>query len=132
MSHAPIAVVAAVINDPAGRTLLVRKRGTAAWMQAGGKRERGEDDVAAVHREVQEELGCTVDAVAPMGTFSAPAANEAGRELVAAVYRVSVSGTVSPQAEIEELLWVDPASPPPVTIAPLTRDFILPLLAEET
>lgn len=131
MTATPIAVVAAVISDASGRTLLVRKRGTAAWMQAGGKRESGEEDIAAVGREVREELGCMVQAAAHMGTFSAPAANEAGRLVVADVYRVTVSGEIEASAEIEELLWVDPCSPPPVNIAPLTRDYILPLLVQE-
>ncbi len=36
MTPAPtISVVAALIRDPAGRVLLVRKRGTAAFMAAG-------------------------------------------------------------------------------------------------
>ena len=35
----PIRIVAALIRDEAGRVLLVRKRGTAAFMQPGGKRD---------------------------------------------------------------------------------------------
>jgi 8-oxo-dGTP pyrophosphatase MutT (NUDIX family) len=41
-----INIVAALIIDGAGRVLLVRKRGTDAFMQPGGKRDAGEDDVA--------------------------------------------------------------------------------------
>jgi 8-oxo-dGTP pyrophosphatase MutT (NUDIX family) len=40
-----IKVVAALISDDAGRVLLVRKRGTTAFMQPGGKRDAGEDDI---------------------------------------------------------------------------------------
>ena len=58
MNGAPIKVVAALISDDAGRVLLVRKRGTAAFMQPGGKRDPGEDDIAALSREIVEELGC--------------------------------------------------------------------------
>ena len=36
----------------------MRKRGTTAFMQPGGKRDHGEDDVAALAREIDEELGC--------------------------------------------------------------------------
>jgi 8-oxo-dGTP diphosphatase len=53
----PIRIVAALIRDDAGRVLLVRKRGTAAFMQPGGKRDPGEDDVTALAREIDEELG---------------------------------------------------------------------------
>ncbi|MGA7034133.1 MAG: NUDIX domain-containing protein, partial [Pseudolabrys sp.] len=55
-----ISVVAALIRDGDGRVLLVRKRGTVAFMQPGGKRDVGESDVAALAREIGEELGCRI------------------------------------------------------------------------
>jgi ADP-ribose pyrophosphatase YjhB (NUDIX family) len=57
MEDGTIEVVAALIRDQGGRVLLVRKRGTRAFMQPGGKRDPGEDDIAAISREVAEELG---------------------------------------------------------------------------
>ena len=59
METGTIRVVAALIRDDAGRVLLVRKRGTTAFMQPGGKRDLGEDDLAALAREIAEELGCS-------------------------------------------------------------------------
>ena len=53
-----VSIVAALIRDEAGRVLLVRKRGTLAFMQPGGKRDPGEDDTTALARELHEELGC--------------------------------------------------------------------------
>ncbi len=47
-----IRIVAAVIRDDAGRVLLVRKRGTKAFMQPGGKLDAGEDDITALSREI--------------------------------------------------------------------------------
>jgi len=58
METGTIRIVAALIRDEAGRVLLVRKRGTTAFMQPGGKRDPGEDDMAALAREIAEELGC--------------------------------------------------------------------------
>jgi 8-oxo-dGTP pyrophosphatase MutT (NUDIX family) len=58
VSDTIISVVAALIRDPDGRVLLVRKRGTEAFMQPGGKRDVGESDVDALSREIAEELGC--------------------------------------------------------------------------
>ena len=125
----PIRIVAALIRDDAGRVLLVRKRGTAAFMQPGGKRDPGEDDVTALARELGEELGCRVvpGSVAPLGTFECQAANETDRQVNAAVYKLDVEGGVVARAEIEEILWVDPAGPHHVPLAPLTRDHILPI-----
>jgi 8-oxo-dGTP diphosphatase len=124
-----IRVVAALIRDEAGRVLLVRKRGTSAFMQPGGKLDAGEDDVTALSREISEELGCLVvpASVRPLGAFDAAAASEPGFRVQANVYHVDVTGEISPRQEIDEAIWIDPASPPNVHLAPLTRDHVLPL-----
>jgi 8-oxo-dGTP diphosphatase len=100
MSECVISVVAALIRDNGGRVLLVRKRGTTAFMQPGGKRDAGESDVAALSREIVEELGCrvTANSARPLGMFEAPAANEPGFRVQAAVYAVDVEGDIEPKA----------------------------------
>ena len=129
MSERVISVVAALIRDPDGRVLLVRKRGTAAFMQPGGKRDAGEDDVAALSREIVEELGCRVrdNSAQALGVFDCQAANEPGFKVRAAVYAVDVEGVIKPQAEIDQMVWVDPRALPDLHFAPLTRDHVLPL-----
>jgi 8-oxo-dGTP diphosphatase len=131
MSNNVISVVAALIRDEKGRVLLVRKRGTRAFMQPGGKRDTGESDVAALAREVVEELGCCVDqrTARALGVFECPSANEPGFQLRAAVYAVDIEGAIAPQAEIEQAIWVDPRALPDLPLAPLTRDHVLPLAA---
>ena len=81
---ATIRVSAAVVMDAAGRALVVRKRGTASFMQPGGKPEPGESAAAALVRELAEELGVKTDAAAltSLGTFTAAAANEPGHDVV--------------------------------------------------
>jgi len=124
-----IEVVAALIRDDAGHVLLVRKRGTAAFMQPGGKRDVGENDIAALSREVEEELGCGVvtASVRSLGEFDAVAANEPGFRVRASLYAVEVTGDIAPSQEIDEVIWIDPAQPPDISLAPLTRDHVLPL-----
>ena len=124
-----IRVVAAMIRDDAGRMLVVRKRVTQAFMQPGGKRDAGEDDLAALDRELREELGCRMvpGSARPLGQFDCAAANEPGWRVQASVYAVSVDGAVVPQAEIAEALWIDPGAPASIVLAPLTRDHVLPL-----
>lgn len=57
------------------------------------------------------------------------AANEPERQVHAAVYSVDVAGAVEARAEIDEIVWIDPAAPPDIQLAPLTRDHVLPLAA---
>jgi 8-oxo-dGTP diphosphatase len=131
MDTGTIKIVAALICDEAGRVLLVRKRGTAAFMQPGGKRDDGEDDVAALSREIAEELGCGVvrGSIRPLGEFDAIAANEPGFRVQACLYGIDVVGEITPSQEIDETIWIDPAAPPDIPLAPLTRDHVLPLAA---
>jgi 8-oxo-dGTP diphosphatase len=128
-SSRTIEVVAALIRDEAGRVLLVRKRGTKAFMQPGGKRDPGEDDMSALSREIVEELGCGVvtASIRPLGEFNAAAAHEPGFRVQASLYRIDVTGDVAPGHEIDEAIWIDPAAPPDIPLAPLTRDHVLPL-----
>jgi 8-oxo-dGTP diphosphatase len=127
-SSGPIEIVAALIRDEAGRVLLVRKRGTQAFMQPGGKRDAGEDDATALARELDEELGCrVVGSTRHLGEFVAPSANEPGFQVRASVYAVEVEGAIAPRAEIEDIMWLDPALAHEQTLAPLTRDHVLPL-----
>jgi len=123
-----VEVVGAVIRDAAGRLLTVRKRGTQRFMLPGGKREPGEDDAAALARELAEELGVGVASATLLGRFEAPAANEPGATVRSAAYVVEITGAVVIAAEIEELLWIDPAAPPDVPIAPLLTGQVLPAL----
>src|SRR5262245_61729935 len=103
MSNNVISVVAALIRDENGRVLLVRKRGTAAFMQPGGKRDPGESDIAALARELIEELGCRVaeGSARPLGVFECAAAYY---RVSAAVYAVDVEGPVIPRAEIDQVV----------------------------
>lgn len=134
MDSDTIKIVAALISDEAGRVLLVRKRGTTAFMQPGGKLDPGEDDLAALSREITEELGCVLipASIRPLGAFEAIAANEPGFRVRASLYGIAVTGAIAPGREIDETIWVDPAAPPDIPLAPLTRDHVLPLASART
>jgi 8-oxo-dGTP diphosphatase len=124
-----IRIVAALVQDEALRVLLVRKKGTRAFMQPGGKLGHSESHLTALERELSEELRCTVRPGSPvfLGTFNGPAANEIGFVVEAALYRVELEGEISAASEIEELVSLDPDSPGTIELAPLTRDEALPL-----
>ena len=128
----PIRVAAALIVDDDGRLLLVRKQGTSVFMQPGGKYEPGETGAQTLARELREELGLSIapDALEPLGTYTARAANEAGRLVEAEVFRCTLSRGVTPLvgAEIAELRWVHPREFGHVAVAPLVTDCMLDLL----
>jgi 8-oxo-dGTP diphosphatase len=125
-----IHIAAALLLDPQGKALLVRKRGTTAFMQPGGKIEPNERPEQALMRELNEELGITIDSASTryLGRFSAPAANEPGFEVRCELFEVRFEGNVIPAAEIEEAVWVDAHQPLVLELAPLTRDHVLPLI----
>ncbi|MFT4281826.1 NUDIX hydrolase [Microbacterium sp.] len=133
MTSAPephrIHVSAAVIVDGTGRLLLVRKAGTTAFMQPGGKPEPGETPAQTLVRELDEELGLRLAErdLDPLGEFTAPAANEPGHLVVAHVFRV-VIGDQTPlaAAEIEEIRWVSRDEADALEVAPLAREYFLP------
>ena len=122
-------IAAAMLVRADGRTLLVRKRHTTIFMQPGGKIDPGETTQSALVRELKEELGISVEiqSLVPLGQFLAPAANEAGVMVDAALFMVECDQTVQPAAEIEEAIWLEPDAPRDFPIAPLTDGYVLPL-----
>lgn len=123
-----IVVSAVELRDADGGLLAVRKRGTDSFMHPGGKPEPGETPAHCAVREVEEELGLELDPerLELLAVHRTAAANEAGRPLIASVFRhPALEGEsrpdITPAAEIEEIRWVDPARPLPGDSAPLLR-----------
>jgi 8-oxo-dGTP pyrophosphatase MutT (NUDIX family) len=126
-----IRIAAALIEDDRGRLLLVRKAGTTAFMQAGGKIEPGETPFAALRRELGEELGLDIAPAAAvyLGRFVAIAANEPGHLVEAELFHLRVNQTGAHAGEIAEAVWVDPGEAERLDLAPLTRSHVLAIAA---
>ncbi len=123
-----IRIAAAAITNEKRQMLLVRKNGTDAFIQPGGKIDAGETAVSALCRELREELALDVepDDCRFLGRFYAEAANEIGATVEADVFRVRCDQQATAQAEIAEFIWYPGDDEEPVVLAPLTRDRVIP------
>lgn len=124
-----ILIAAAILINEKRQMLVVRKRGTTQFMQPGGKIDPDETPEQALHRELAEEIGLTLpeNAARYEGVFREEAANEPGADVVAHAFTARLQSEVTPQAEIEEVRWLDLDRNPGVTIARLTETQMLPL-----
>jgi 8-oxo-dGTP diphosphatase len=116
-------VVAALVEQQ-GRILLSQRRSDQsfplAWEFPGGKVEPGEAPVAALVREVKEELGCTVrvDEIAEV-VFHA----YADFDLVMLVYLATVVAGTPSAVEVEAIAWVPPEALVTMTMPPADVPF---------
>lgn len=126
-----IRIAAAIILDSSQRLLLVRKRDTAYFMQAGGKIEADEKPEDALCRELKEELELVVEAsdFEAVGTYSSLAANEEGFDVRADLFIMKRDFAASPSAELAEAIWVSVDDAQTYPLAPLTRDHVLKIAA---
>jgi 8-oxo-dGTP diphosphatase len=131
MDFRTIEIAVALLSRSDGRTLVVRKRETETFIQPGGKLEAGEAPIDALLRELDEELGLRIGLteLTYAGRYEGPAVNEPECAVVAHAFYLTIDAAVTAAAEIEELVWIDPAAPTDLVLAPLTRDTFLPLLS---
>ncbi len=123
-----IQTISAVILSESGQLLLVRKQGSAIFIQPGGKPEPGESALETLARELDEELGVAMveGSAIRLGSFEDEAVHEVGWRIRTETWIVTITGVPAAAGEIAELCWVDPAAPGALNIAPLSRHHILP------
>lgn len=110
------------------KLLVVRKHGGSMFILPGGKPEGQERDLATLARELDEELGCTVSDPCLAGVFTDRAAGINDAVVVVRLYSGELLGEPVPQAEIEEIAWLDITKPDTLPLAPSIANGILPYL----
>jgi 8-oxo-dGTP diphosphatase len=127
--HHEILKVGLAVTDM-DRLLVVRKKGGSSYILPGGKPEAGEDDLQALTREIEEELGCQLNraTIVFLGSFSDSAADMVNATVTVRLYAAQLVGDPAPQAEIENLKWFCPNSESSVSLAPSLQNHIVPFL----
>ena len=95
----------ALVHIRDSRVLLVRTHGRKAFYLPGGKYEPGETDLAALTREVAEEIGCALrpETVRPYGAFEGVAHGQpAGTQVRITGYFGEFDGEPTASSEIAE------------------------------
>ena len=110
------------------KLVLVRKKGNRAFILPGGKPESGESHLDALIREVEEELGCSIQSPIYHGRFADKAAELRNTDVVVLLYCGKLVGQPMPRSEIEEIALVDVIGSANVVIAPSIKNHILPYL----
>lgn len=111
MAQRRIPCAGAVIRDPAGRLLLIRRGhepGAGLWSLPGGRIEPGETHQQAVVREVLEETGLSVECRRLLGSAEIPAPGGAVIE-VSDYLAVVTGGLLSPGDDADDARWVTAA-----------------------
>ncbi|GEM_PF-451803 len=101
----------ALVHLRDGRLLTTRSAGRTRFYLPGGKPEAGEDDAAALVREVREELGVRIDpaSIQPWGHYSHPAdAQRPGTLVETAAFTADFTGEPVASSEVEEVAWLEP------------------------
>ncbi len=128
VSLPPLHVVAGVMFDGDGRLLLAQrppgKHLAGMWEFPGGKLEPGESSLAALRRELHEELGIDVAHAAPM--LRVPWRYD-GRALLLEALRVEAWQGEVQSREGQALRWIAPMAIDTATLAPADRPILAAL-----
>lgn len=121
----PFPVVAGILTDPLGRVLVSQrlpgKPMAGRWEFPGGKLERGEDRLAGLKRELEEELGVSVLTARPLIRFvhAYP-----GLAVSLDIWRIGEFAGLPSGRQGQALRWIEPAALPELNLLEADRPIV--------
>lgn len=111
--------------------LFCRPKGKSYFIFPGGKKEEDETIEDTLQRELQEELGTQASGVKKLGVVSGQTPD--GRDIEMHLYSARLLGEPWPQAEIEEIVWLNKGDMTNKAnlMTPMTLDHVLPFLVTQ-
>jgi ADP-ribose pyrophosphatase YjhB (NUDIX family) len=101
--------VGAIMTDPDGRLLLIRRGhdpGAGLWSVPGGRVERGETDAEAVIREISEETGLLVRPGGLIGSVERPGTDPGTVYAIRDYAAEVIGGTLAAGDDADDARWV--------------------------
>jgi 8-oxo-dGTP diphosphatase len=101
--------VGAIMTDPGGRLLLIRRGhepGAGLWSVPGGRVEPGEGDAEAVVREIREETGLLVTPGKLIGTVERPGADPGTVYVIRDYAATVIGGQLAAGDDADDARWV--------------------------
>ena len=116
-----------VIKD--NKLLVVRAKGSSYFLMPGGKPKEGETEIAALKREIMEELCCGIGdaSLTLLGRFEDFTSDGKSRVAID-LFAGELIGEPKPSSEIEELKWISAADAINPFLTPIVKKQILPFL----
>lgn len=119
--------VVAMVRDPDGRVLMIRRSDNGRWALPGGGHELGESISDTVVREVREETGIEAEVIGLSGIYTDPGHvmlyddGEARQQFSICFRARPVGGEVRTSNETTEVRWVEPADLRDLDVHPTMR-----------
>ncbi len=126
--HIKTSVVACIVDEQ--ERILLTRRCVAPfcgqWVMPGGKIDHGESILAALHREVREEVGLEVRVEGLIDVFEHVRVGDEEDHFVILYYRATpLGGTLRPNGgECTEAVWMPPERLPDLDLPPGTRHIL--------
>ena len=126
-ANSVVPAVVALVQNPAGQVLMIRRSDNGRWALPGGGHDLGESISETVVREVREETGVEVEVIGLTGIYTDPGHvmryddGEVRQQFSLCFRAHPTAGELRTSPETPLVRWVDPLELPALDIHPTMR-----------